>query len=162
MADLDLATIVQPVLATVGVVITALLSVYIPKGFSLLQVKTGLTFTDQQRTAFLGAVQTGAGILETELDKGALKIAHINISNPAVLAQAQAVINATPQAAAAFGMTVEGTARMLIGKVDTAKHGDDAAPVMAPLSVPVPSIPAMPMPSVLGIQASPAAPIVTA
>lgn len=128
MADLSLIPIVQPIIATAGVVvITGLLGIYVPKALAAFQARTGIMLTDQQRATVLDAVQTGAGLLETDLDKGALQVAHININNPAILAQASSVIAAVPVAASALGMTTDSVARMLVGAVDTGAHG---APVV--------------------------------
>lgn len=129
MSALDLTPIVQPILALSSAVITGLLAVYVPKAITAFEARTGIQLTDQQRATVLGSVQTAAGVLETDLDKGALTAAHINITNPAVLTQAQQAINAVPVAAGALGLTVPDVARMIVGKVDTAAHG--AAPVTA-------------------------------
>jgi hypothetical protein len=116
---LDLAPIVQPILAAAGAVIAGLLAIYVPKGLAAFQARTGILITDQQRATILGAVQTAAGVLETDIDKGVLAVSHIHASNPAVLAQAQTVIATVPLAAASLGMTPEGVARMIVGAVDT-------------------------------------------
>lgn len=123
MPAVDLIPIVQPILAAASAVITGLLAVYVPKAISAFDARTGIQQTDQQRATILGAVQTAAGILETDLDKGVLNASHINISNTSVVAQAQAAINAVPTAAGALGLTIPDVARMIVGKVDTAAHG---------------------------------------
>lgn len=121
--SVDLTPVVQPILATAGTVIAALLAIYIPKLLAVFAASTGVALTDQQRSQVLGAVQTAAGMIETKLDQGALKLAHVEIANPQVRAEAQAAIAAVPQAAGALGMTEDGVARMIVGKVDTAAHG---------------------------------------
>jgi hypothetical protein len=133
MSALDLTPIVQPIFETAGLVVAGLLTAHVPKAIAAFQARTGIMLTDQQRATILGSVQTGAGILETELDKGALTVAHINISNPTVLAQAQAAVNAVPVAAASLGITMNDAARMIVGAVDTAAHpGAAASPTSAP------------------------------
>jgi hypothetical protein len=132
MSALDLTPIVQPILATAGAIISGLLLIYVPKAIAAFEARTGIMLTDQQRATVLGAVQTGAGMIETDLDKGALSVAHININNPAILAQASSVIAAVPVAARALGMSVDGVARMLVGAVDTGSHGVVAPVVVAP------------------------------
>lgn len=127
---LDLTPIIQPILAVIGAVIAAELAVYLPKAIAAFVARTGIILTDQQRDTIIGAVKTAAGVLETKLDQGALQVAHINISNPAVLAQAQAAIAAAPKAAAALDMTVDGVARMIVGAVDTAPRA--VVPVIVP------------------------------
>lgn len=123
---IDLEPIVRPVLATAGTVIAALLAIYVPKAIDALQKWTGIILTDQQRATVLGAVQTAAGNIETKLDQSILQTAHVTIDNPAVQAEAASAIAAVPNAAAALNMTVDGVARMIIGKVDTAAHGAPA------------------------------------
>lgn len=137
MSTLDLSPIVQPLLTLIGATITALLAVYVPKALDLFQARTGILQTDQMRATVMGAIQTAAGTLETSLDQGALRVAHINVSNSAVLAQAQAAVNAVPKAAAALGVTIDSAARMIVARVDTAAHG--AVDAVAPVLVPVPA-----------------------
>jgi hypothetical protein len=134
----DLSPVMQPVLAVIGTVIAGLLAIYVPKGLAAFQARTGIELTDQQRTVILGAVQTAAGNLETQLDQGAIKVAHINISNATVRSEALAAINAVPDAMAALNMTTDGVARMIIGKVDTAAHGQAVASPQAGPAVAAP------------------------
>jgi hypothetical protein len=122
-STLDLTVIVQPILAVVGTVIASLLAIYLPKALAAFQTRTKIQLTDQQRATVLGAVKTAAGILETSLDQGLLRVAHVDIANPTVRAQAAAAINAVPLAAAALNLTVDGVARMIVGAIDTGAHG---------------------------------------
>lgn len=120
---LDLTSLAQPVLAIAAIVFTAMIKAYVPAALDALQRRTGLALTDQQRATVLGAVQTAAGSIETLLDQGVLTHAHINVANDQIRAEAQAAISAVPDAAASLGMTVDGVARMIVGKVDTGSHG---------------------------------------
>jgi hypothetical protein len=128
---IDLSAIVQPILAITGAVISGLLAIYVPRGLATFQARTGIELTDQQRAVVLGAVRTAAGVLETRLDQGVIRVSHVEIANPVVRTEAIAAINAVPNAAAALNLTVEGVARMIVGAVDTAAHG--AAPQTAVL-----------------------------
>lgn len=129
---LDLTPIVQPIIATAGMVLTTLLAIYVPKALAAFIARTGIVLTDQQRAQVLGAVQTAKGMIETKLDQGALNAAHITIANGDIRAEAAAAIAAVPHAAAALGMTEAGVARMIVGAVDTAAHGPPAhAPTAA-------------------------------
>jgi hypothetical protein len=119
----DLSPITQPILTVLGTIITGLLVVYIPKALNVLQKWTGVQLTEQQRQTILGAVQTAAGKIETKLDQNVLSVSHITVDNPTIRQEAQAAIAAVPTAAAALGMTEDGVARMIVGKVDTAAHG---------------------------------------
>ncbi len=140
MTTLDLTPIVQPILAVAGAVLTGLAAIYVPKALTAFQSRTGIMLTDQQRAVILGFVQTSAGAIETRLDQGILTKAHVSVSNPAVLAEAQSILAAAPVASAALGMTVDGVAKMIVGKVDTAAHGDPvpvaAQPQAAVLTAP--------------------------
>jgi hypothetical protein len=127
MTSVDITTIIQAIEGVLATVITGLIITYVPKALAAFQAHTGVVLTENQRQTFLGAAKTAAGILETRLDQGLMSIEHINITNNAVVAQAQAVINAVPQAAAALGMTQAATARILIGMVDTAAHPGSTA-----------------------------------
>jgi len=134
-ATLNLTAIVQPILAVIGAVIAGLLAIYVPRFLTAIQARTKIQMTDQQRAAVLGAVQTAAGMIETTLDQGAIRLAHIDIANPAVRAEAANAINAVPIAAAALNMTVDGVARMIVGAIDTSAHGVSAIAVPAAVTV---------------------------
>jgi hypothetical protein len=122
-SGLDLSPIVQPILAVIGTVIASLLAIYIPRAIAVLQARTKIQLTDQQRATVLGAVRTAAGMIETRLDQGVMRVAHVDIANPAIRAEAAAAIDAVPLAAAALNMTVDGVARMIVGAIDTGAHG---------------------------------------
>jgi len=128
---LDLTPIVQPILAAVGTVLATLTAIYVPKAVAAFEARTGVILTENQRKTVLDAVQTGAGVLETALDKGALKVEHIEVGTSEVTQQAQAVLNAVPNAAAALGLSVDGVARMIVGAVDTGAHGVTTATTTA-------------------------------
>ncbi len=108
--------------------IAGLLAIYVPQAMAVLQARTRIQLTDQQRATMLGAVRTAAGVIETNLDRGALRLAHVDIANPVVRAEAAAAINAVPLAAEALNMTVDGVARMIVGAIDTGAHGLAVAP----------------------------------
>lgn len=119
MSTLDLSPIVQPTLAVIGLVLAGLFAAYVPKLLAAFQARTGIMLSAQQSAAILGFVQTSAGVIETKLDQGALQIAHVNVGNPTILAEAQSIIAAAPVAAAGLGMTEAGVAKMIVGAVDT-------------------------------------------
>lgn len=127
----DLASVVQPILAVIGTVIASLIAIYVPKGLAALQARTNIQLTDQQRAQVLGAVQTAAGMIETKLDQGALKVAHIDIENPVIRDEARAALDAVPRAAEALGMSVDSVSRMIVGAVDTGAHGVTTATTVA-------------------------------
>ncbi len=121
--SLDLTPIVQPIIALAGAVITGLIAVYVPKAIAAFETRTKIQLTENQRKTIIDAVSTGAGVLETALDKGAVKVEHIDVGTPEVTQQAQKVINAVPNAAAALGLSVADISRMIVGATDTGAHG---------------------------------------
>jgi hypothetical protein len=123
VTTLDLSAIVQPILAVIGTVIASLLAIYVSRAIAVLQARTNIQLTDQQRAAVLGAVRTAAGMIETRLDQGVMRVAHVDVANPAIRAEAAAAINAVPKAAAALNLSVDGVARMIVGAIDTGAHG---------------------------------------
>lgn len=141
--SLDLSVIVQPILAVIGAVIAGLMGIYIPKALTAFQARTGIILTENQRQTVLGAAQTTAGLIETELDKGVMKVAHVDIQNPAIRAMASEALDAVPKAAAAMNMSVDGMAKIIVGAVDTASHGTAPAEVSQ-----VAAVPAVPGPAV--------------
>lgn len=145
---LDVTGIVQAVLETAALVIAGLIARFVPRLIDILQQRTGIMLTAQQRQTVLHGVQTAAGIIETQIDQGLIQVSHVRIDNPAVLAQARHVIEAVPMAAAAMGVTEAGVAGMIVGAVDT---GSRVTPA------PTPAVLA-PAPAVLGIAPQPAAP----
>lgn len=131
MSSVDLSPILTPLTQVAGIVLTGLIAIYVPKALAAFQARTGIQLTDQQRATVLGAVQTAAGTIETKLDQGVVKVAQIHVADAAVQTQAQAAINAVPDAMKALGMTPDSVARMIVGKVDTAAHGSETVPVIA-------------------------------
>jgi len=131
MSTIDLSPILTPIIQIVGIVVGLLVTAYVPIALAAFQKRTGIQLTDQQRATVLGAVQTAAGTLETKLDQGVVKVAQINVGDSAVAEQAQKAINAVPDAMKALGMTQDSVARIIVGKVDTAAHGD---PPVVPLT----------------------------
>ena len=126
---IDLTPLVQPVMAAAGAVIAGLATIYVPKAIAAFEARTGIQLTENQRQTVLDAVHTGAGMLETAMDQGVLKVEHITVGSAQVQAQAQQVINAVPTAATALGLTVDGVARMIVGACDT---GSRTATTAAP------------------------------
>lgn len=142
-ASLDLSVIVQPILAVIGAMIAALLGIYVPKALAAFQARTGIILTENQRQTVLGAAQTAAGIIETRLDQGVLKVAHVDIENASVRMLASQALDDVPKAAAAMNMSVDGMAKIIVGAVDTASHGTAPAEVSQ-----VAAVPAIPGPAV--------------
>ena len=132
---LDLTPVFQPVLETAGLAVAGLIGIYVPKCLAAFEARTGIMLSEQQRQVVLGAVQTAAGVIETRLDQGAMQLAHIDVGNPAVLAEAHALLSAVPEAGRAMGLTPDAVARMIVGRIDTASRMP-AAPVAVPVAAP--------------------------
>lgn len=131
MSTLDLTPIIQPLIAIAGIVITGLSAIYVPRAIAGFERRTGIQLTEQQRETIMGAVTTAAGVLETRLDQGVIRVEHINVNSGPVQDEAQKAINAVPQAMQALGMTPDGIARMIVARVDTAAHGVTTATSVA-------------------------------
>ena len=117
---IDFAPVVQPVLEIVGTVAAAVIAAYVPVALAAFQKRTGIVLTSQQQAAVQAAAQNAAGRIETLLDQRALSVAHVSVGDPAIQAEANAVIGYLPEAAAALGVTPETVAAMIVGKVNTA------------------------------------------
>lgn len=138
--SIDLTPIVQPIIAVVGTVIAGFLAVYVPRAIAAFETRTGIMLTDQQRAIVAGAIKTAAGVIETDLDKGAMSISHVNVNSAAIQDQANAAIAAVPKAAAALGVTPDSVARMIVGAVNTSAHGVAPVQVVAAVAAPVPEV----------------------
>jgi hypothetical protein len=141
MATLDLTPVLQPLLEIAGIVVTGMITIYGPKALAAFQERTKIQLTENQRQTILGAVQTAAGKLETQLDQGVIKAGHITVNNPVVAKEAQAAINSVPAAMVALDMTTDKIAGMIVGAVNTGAHGDasgttvEVVPAQAPQKV---------------------------
>jgi hypothetical protein len=129
-----LSVVIHPLVAVVGTIFTAMVAYYLPKFLAAFENRTGIELTEAQRQTVIGAVTTAAGVLETALDRGDLKTLDIAAAHPAVKTQAAQVLDAVPKAAAAFGLTVPDVARLIVSRVDTARH---VPPFVLPAEVPV-------------------------
>ena len=119
MTAADFAPILQSLMAGCGVVITALIGIFVPKGIAAFERRTGVAVTDQERTAVMGAVTTAAGLLQTKLDQGILHVSDVTPGSPAVVAEAQAALSRVPNSAINQGVTREAAATMIAARVDT-------------------------------------------
>jgi hypothetical protein len=133
MTTIDLSPIITPILQVIGLVIAGVIAAYVPKAIAAFMARTGVQMTAQQQATVLGAAQTAAGRIETLLDQRALAVAEVKTDNPTVVQLAQEAVAAVPLAAAALGVTPEGIARIIVGKVDTLAR---VAPAPAPAAQP--------------------------
>ncbi len=139
MTAADFDPIIQSVIAGIGLAIAGLIGVYVPKAIAAFERRTGIQLTAQQQATVMGAAATGAGIIQTMLDQGRMKLEHVTVDNPTVRAEAAAAINRVPNAAAALDKSVPSMAATIVGLVDT-------TPKPAPV-IPLPVKPVAPAPS---------------
>jgi hypothetical protein len=144
MTAADWQPITTAFMGAVGLLLTALIARYVPQGIAAFEKRTGIQVSDQQTAAVYAAAQTAKGIIETELDQGALKLEHITPDNPAIADHAKAAL-AGVSGAAAKGTTVDAMARMIVGLVDTAGHPPPVPPValLAPAAASLPAPPSL-------------------
>jgi hypothetical protein len=114
-----LQPVLQTLMAASATVVTTLVAIYGPRAIAALEQRTNTQFSEQQRSVILGAIDTAAGVLQTKLDQGILKVGDVSPINPSVLEQASQAINSVPAAMAFHGQTISSVARMIVGAVDT-------------------------------------------
>jgi hypothetical protein len=105
-----------------------MLKIYVPMAIDAFNRRTGIHQTEEQRANLIALVNTAAGQIETKLDQGVMSVAHVHVDNPTVLAAAQNLVALAPVVTANLGVTADGVAAMIVGAVDTSKHG--AAPAV--------------------------------
>lgn len=135
---LDLSGFALAALRVAASVSLMLAARYIPRAISAVDHFLDIKETDQQKAMLTDDVNTAIGVIETKLDQRAMLVAHVNISNPLILSEAQAVIAAAPQAAAAMGVTVDAVARRIVGGVDTLSRTAQGATPATPTIIAVP------------------------
>jgi hypothetical protein len=136
------APIIQAVLTGIALLITTLIGIYVPRAIAAVEARTGIQVSAQMQATVMQAATTAAGILQTKLDQGVLKITHINVTDPTVAAEAVAALARVPDAAAAMNKSLPSMIETIVGLVDTAPKPTvllTAAPPLVPL---VPRIPA--------------------
>jgi hypothetical protein len=115
-------------------------TIIIPFAIWAYQQRTGVQVTDQQRAAVNATVATAAGIIQTQIDQGLLKVADVHADYPAIQQQAVAALKRVPDSAASQGTTLATIADKIVATVDTSpKPPVVVMPAIAPAA---PSIPA--------------------
>jgi hypothetical protein len=117
MTEADFAPIIQSVIAGIGLVLTALIGIYVPKAIAAFTARTGVQVSTQLQATIMGAANTEVGIIQTKLAQGTLTFGQIRTDDPAVLAHAAAAIDRVPDAAAAMNKTVPSMAQTIVGMV---------------------------------------------
>lgn len=120
MTFADFQPLIQSVIALAAAVMTGLIALYVPKAIAAFERRTGIQLTDQQRAAVRAAADTQAGIVETMLQQGAIKLADVTPGNPVMIQQAEAALARVPVAAKAQGTTPSAMAAVIVGQAETA------------------------------------------
>ncbi len=119
MTMADFQPIIQAIIAGLGVAITALIGVLVPRAIAAFEARTHIALTDQQRAAIRGAAVTQAGIVTTQLQQRVLSLSQVRPDSPEMLMAARAALARVPEATAAVGTTPQGMAALIVGAADT-------------------------------------------
>jgi hypothetical protein len=117
----DFAPIFSALIAGCALAITGLIGVLVPRAIAAFERRTGVQLTDQQRAAVMQAARTEAGMLETALQQGVVRLSQVTPTNGAMLDRAAAALARVPESAAAVGTTPAAMAAIIVGATDTAK-----------------------------------------
>lgn len=126
-------TIAQSVLALVGLILTALVGIVVPKAVSAFERYVGMKFDDKQLEAIYNSANTAKGILETKIDQGVLKLADLSENHPIVRDETRVAISRVPDAVAHHKVTDDQMAKIIVSRVET---GPKSEPVVLNLQVP--------------------------
>ena len=137
MTAADWAPIAQAIIGAVGIVITTLAGIYVPKVLAAMERRTHIALTDQERAAIQSAVVTAAGLVQNKLDTGVLRPKDITPGNAVVMAETDRALASVPGAVAAQGTSLETASAMVAARVDIVPKPVVAA-VVAPAREPGP------------------------
>lgn len=153
MSSVDWQSILNTLLVILGGVLVSMIKIYVPRVIDIVEQWVKIKLTDQERAAIVGAAVTGAGILQTKIDQGILKVKDIQPDNKVVQEVAKATLSRVADSAESQGTGVEAMAAILVGKVDT-------SPKVVPVVAAIPPV----APEVSEVQPKPkmAAELVTA
>ena len=136
MTAADWAPIAQAIIGAVGIVITTLAGIYVPKVLAAMERRTHIALTDQERAAIQSAITTAAGLVQNKLDTGVLRPRDITPGNAVVMAETDRALASVPNAVAAQGTSLETASAMVAARVDIPKPVVTA--VVAPAREPGP------------------------
>lgn len=118
MTAQDWASIAQAMIGAAGVVIAALIGIFVPRAIAAFEKRTHIAITEQERAAVLAAVTTAAGLIQNKLDTGMMRPRDITPTNAIVMQETHAALAAVPASAAAQHTTIETAAAMVAARVD--------------------------------------------
>lgn len=127
----DISSVLTPLAQLVGIVAVGALPLIANRAVKLFEAKTHIQLTQAQQDTVRGAVATAAGAVDNLVSRGLMGVHDVHIDNPRVRALATTALNAVPDAAASFGLTVPDVAHMIVGKVGQV-FGDPPEAVPAP------------------------------
>ena len=133
MNGVDLTPLVQPLVQVLALVLLGLAAPLAAWLVYQFQKRTGIQLTDQQRAIVAGVVQTGVGIINADLARGAKQLNDVHIDNDQIRNLAKEAMVAAPMATSALGVTEESMAKMIVAGVGKSIATDPSIPSVAPV-----------------------------
>jgi hypothetical protein len=124
-----LSQLIQSLMALIGLVLTTLIGIYVPRAIAAFEARTAVHLTQQQRDAIMGAVTTEAGLIQNDLNTGLLKATDIRPNNPVMQQRAAQMLDRVPASAQADGTTRDTAAKLIVARVDTSAKPVAVVPV---------------------------------
>lgn len=134
----DLTPVLDIAVKLMSLVVAGLAVPMTMRAVAVVEKRFNLTLTAQQQQTVHEAAGTAAGAVANLLSRNLMGIHDVHIDNPYVRQLAAQALNAVPQAAASFGLTVPDVAHMIVGKVGTLLALDPTT-----VTVPPPAAPAV-------------------
>lgn len=115
---MDWTPIFQGLASAMGLVITGLAGIYVPRAIAAYERAANVKLTDQQKAAVYAAVETDANLLKAQVLNGLVPLEHATSpKSPAVQAAAVSAMNRVSGSAQAQGTTSVDMQQMIAGKV---------------------------------------------
>src|SRR3954469_23484863 len=118
MTAQDWGPIVQAIIAAIGMALTTLAGIYIPKVLAAVERQTHIALTDQERAAIQSAIVTAAGLVQNKIDTGVMRARDVTPSNPIIVAETDRALATVPNAVASQGTSLETASAMVAARVD--------------------------------------------
>lgn len=99
-------------------ILTSAVTIYTPRLIAAFEAHTGILLNQQAHDAVKEAAVTAAGIAQTMLTQGVLKLEHVTPDNPAVLKLAADAVARVPDSAALMKKSVPSMAQTIVGLID--------------------------------------------
>lgn len=142
MTDTEWVPVLQAILPICGVVLTGVLSRYLPRGIKAFEQISGVQLDAQQQAAVYAAAQTSANILISHVEQGLVPLsAATDSTHPVVTSHAANAIARVPVAVGEQSVTTEGMSQIIAGKVAGASSFMAAPPPTPPVLTEMPPPP---------------------